>query len=79
MERVPAGPENQITIGMDFNSVHKPGSTKPMRHIGSCYQPSAANANDNILSNESEPPEISETAATAAKNFKLLRYQSSKA
>lgn len=46
LERVPAGPDNQITIGMDFNSVHKPGSTRPTRHIGSCYQSSAADAND---------------------------------
>ncbi|HJY53267.1 MAG TPA: hypothetical protein VKD89_04520 [Candidatus Udaeobacter sp.] len=69
LERAPAGPDNQVTIGMEFDSVHKPRSTKPMRHIGSCYQSSAADANDNILANESEPPAISETAATSRSRY----------
>jgi hypothetical protein len=38
--------DNETTIGMDFESAPEPGSTTPMRHIRSCYQSSAADAND---------------------------------
>jgi hypothetical protein len=46
LERVPVHPDNETTMGVDFDSAAQARSTRPMRHIGSCYQASAADANE---------------------------------
>jgi len=46
LERVPVDPDNETTIGMDSDTAAQARSTRPMRHIGPCYQSSAADAND---------------------------------
>jgi len=53
LARVPVHPKNETTTGVDSIRPHKPRSTRPMRHIGSCYQSSAADANDKHPVNES--------------------------
>ena len=46
LERVPVDPDNETTIAWTSIRPHKPGSTRPTRHIGSCYQSSAADASN---------------------------------
>ena len=47
LERVPVDPDNETAIGMAFDSArNNPGLTRPMGHICSRYQSSAADAND---------------------------------
>ena len=53
MERVPVNPDNETTMGMAFDSAAQARVTKPTRHIGSCYQASAADANDKHPFNKS--------------------------
>src|SRR5258705_7718276 len=68
LERVPVDPDNETTIGMDFDTAAQARPTRPMRHIGPCYQSSAADANDkHPVERIGRRPAISETGANNSK------------
>src|SRR4029077_1519565 len=68
LERVPVDPDNETAMGVDFDSAHKRGSTRPMRRIGSRYRSSAAAANDKTSCRTNrEATAISEPGANNSK------------
>ena len=53
LEFVPLDPDNETTIGNDFDSAQA-GVTRLLRHIGSCHQANATRVNNKHPVNESE-------------------------
>jgi hypothetical protein len=46
LERVPVDPDNESTMGVDFDSAAQARVNEPDEALGSCYQSSAADTND---------------------------------